>query len=297
MTSPRPFGIRTSLRRSLAAAVAVVSVLAAGACDRGPEVDDAMTPAVDASVTTGRPITTGADGPVRYRPAVVATIDRAPDGFTQGFVFDDRGRLWESIGLEGSSALRLVDPDDATVLEYVPLPHDQFGEGLTVGPDGLVQLTWRDGIAYRWTTDPVTSAGVFRYDGEGWGLTWDGEAFVQSDGSSTLTWRDPVTFEVIRTVEVHLDGRPLDQLNELEWVDGAVWANVWHSDDIVRIDPRTGEVTGVIDASGLWNPPERTSEMTLNGIAHRPGDPPTRLWLTGKFWPHVFVVDLIEEER
>ena len=237
---------------------------------------------------------------VRYDVAVIERIERPGDGFTQGFVFDGAGRLWESTGLEGRSSVRRVDPQTGDTMERRAIGDDEFGEGLAVGPDGLVQLTWTSGVAYRWSLDPLDPldslelAGEFRYDGEGWGLTFDGEAFIQSDGTATLTRRDPNTFEVISTRTVRLDGQPVDQLNELEWVDGVIYANVWHSEDIVRIDPATGTVTGVIDASGLWESPERTSEMTLNGIAHRPGDPSTRLWLTGKQWPTMFVVDLQE---
>ena len=156
-----------------------------------------------------------------------------------------------------------------------------------MGPDGLVQLTWKDGVAHRWSVDDLTPSGVFDYEGEGWGLTFDGEEFVQSDGSPTLTRRDATTFEPTATVEVTRGGDPVEEINELEWVDGVIWANVWHSDEILRIDPSTGHVTGVIDASALWEAPERTAELTLNGIAHRPGDPPNRLWLTGKNWRDV----------
>ncbi|NLA36763.1 MAG: glutaminyl-peptide cyclotransferase, partial [Actinobacteria bacterium] len=250
----------------------------------------------DGAATTGVAEGDGAGGVARYDVEVVERIERPADGFTQGFVFDAEGRLWESTGLVGESSLRRVDPHTGATVERRGIDADEFAEGLAVGPHGLVQLTWTDGVAYRWSVDPLEQTGEFRYAGEGWGLTFDGESFIQSDGSATLTRRDTSTFEVVSTVEVRLAGEPVDQLNELEWVNGSVYANVWHSDDIVRIDPSTGTVTAVIDASGLWESPARTAEMTLNGIAHRPGDPSTRLWLTGKQWPAIFVVDLQEIE-
>lgn len=290
---------RSALAVSAARAVGCAAVLVAGlvAASCASQTDDARdTATANGSATEPTTAPTTAPEVARYELTVIERIERPGDGFTQGFVFDDAGRLWESTGLEGQSSVRRVDPSSGATVERREIGADEFGEGLAVGPDGLVQLTWTSGVAYRWSLDPLEPIGEFRYDGEGWGLTFDGEAFIQSDGTATLTRRDPDTFEVISTLEVRLDGEPVDQLNELEWVDGVIYANVWHSEDIVRIDPETGTVTGVVDASGLWESAERTSEMTLNGIAHRPGDPSTRLWLTGKRWPAVFVVDLQEIE-
>ena len=236
-----------------------------------------------------------AAGIARYRVEVVSTVAHNTDAFTQGFLFDADGRLWEGTGLVGESELRRLDPDTGEVVASTALPATVFGEGVASGPNGLVQLTWQQRTAYRWTPDgePI---GTFTYDGEGWGLTFDGTDFIQSDGSSTLTWRDPASFEAVKTVTVTLAGEAIDQLNELEWVDDRILANVWHSDEILRIDPTNGEVDAVIDASTLWNDPGRTSEMTLNGIAHGPGDPANTLWLTGKRWPQIHIVELVEVE-
>lgn len=270
------------LRHRYAALVVLVVVgLGPAACDSGTVADPVPQSG------------TGAGTPEALSIEVVSRRPHDPAAFTQGFAFGADGRLYESLGIEGRSSVREVDPATGDVVAEAPLDPDQFGEGLAIGPDGLVQLTWKNGVARRWTLDPLRAAGSFAYDGEGWGLTFDGDEFWQSDGSATLTRRDPSTFEPTGTVEVERDGAPVDELNELEWVDGVIYANVWHSDEILRIDPGSGTVTGVIDAAGLWTDPARTSEMTLNGIARHPDDPADRLWLTGKNWPEIHVVDVV----
>ena len=213
--------------------------------------------------------------------------------FTEGLVFHSRGRLFESLGLDGHSAIREVDPLTGSVRAERRLEASLFGEGIAIGPGGLVQLTWKNHLALGWRLPDLGVGRRYRYSGEGWGLTFDGRRFIQSNGSAILTFRDRSSFAEVSHVEVTRDGRPADQLNELEFVDGVVYANVWHSDEILRIDPVSGRVTGVIDASGLWISADRTSEMTLNGIAHRPGDPADELWLTGKNWPELFHVKVI----
>lgn len=270
-----------SSRRRFVALVSAV-VLSAAGCNGGG--DNPATTTAGSSATGVQALT--------YE--IVGTHPHDTSAFTEGFTFGGDGRLFESLGLEGNSSVREVDPETGTVIRESRLDPAQFGEGLTVGPDGLVQLTWKDGIAHRWALDDLAAEGTFDYDGEGWGLTFDGDQFIQSDGSPTLTRRDADTFEATGTVEVTRGGSPVDEINELEWVDGVVWANVWHSDEIMRIDPATGHVTGVIDASALWQDPARSTEMTLNGIAHRPGDPADRLWLTGKNWPEMFEVEVSE---
>lgn len=250
------------------------------AATSGPSSPDAA-PAVDAGEI------------VELEVVVVRRIPHDTTSFTQGLAFDAAGRLFESTGLVGRSKVRELDPETGAVLASRDLPADQFGEGLTVVGDELVQLTWQDGIAHRY--DPsLEGRGSWTYEGEGWGLTHDGDTFLRSDGTSRITRHDAATFEPVGgPIDVTVDGGPVEELNELEWVDGALWANVWYSDDVLRIDPSTGRVDTVVDASSLWQAPERTEEMVLNGIAHRPGDPPTRLWLTGKLWPEIFVVDLV----
>ncbi len=226
-------------------------------------------------------------------------VDRHPhdrSAFTQGLLFVDADTIAESTGLYGQSEVRLVDPVTGEVRLRRALRSDLFGEGLTMLPDGeLVQLTWKEGVALRWDPEDLRPAGETSYEGEGWGLAWDPEAEVllSTDGSERISRRLPDTFEVASVVTVRRDGRPVSKLNELEWVDGVLWANVWETSELLRIDPQTGDVTGVVDLSpidpGLGDP-----NAVLNGIAHRPGDPADRLWVTGKNWPEMFVIDLVE---
>lgn len=228
---------------------------------------------------------------------VVSSHPHDPLAFTQGLVWSD-GVLYESTGQYGESTVRRVDPETGEVLARTGLPPDLFGEGLALVPGNgagegggrLVQITWLEGVARIWTRD-LEPAGSHRYEGEGWGLCFDGGRLVMSDGSDALVFRDPETFEVTGRVSVTLRGRPLHRLNELECVDGAVWANVLGADHLVRIDPVTGRVTATADASGLLTAAEASAADVLNGIAY---DPARRVFLiTGKYWPRLFVVRFV----
>ncbi|MEZ5320740.1 MAG: glutaminyl-peptide cyclotransferase [Microthrixaceae bacterium] len=230
--------------------------------------------------------------PTRFEVQVLSTVPHDPDAFTEGLAFSADGRLFESTGLEGASQLREVDPTTGEVTRRVALGASEFGEGIAIDGSTVVQLTWRQGIAHRWGLDDFSPRGDMAFSGEGWGLTRLDGRFVQSDGTSTLTLRDDV-FGPVGRIEVTRAGRPVDQLNELEAVDDKVYANVWHRDEIVRIDPASGVVDAVVDASTLWRGPGRGPEMTLNGIAHRPGDPADVVWLTGKNWPSMYRVRLV----
>ena len=216
-------------------------------------------------------------------------------GFTEGLLVDRAGRMFESVGQYGQSAIREVNVETGAVIHEHRLDAGEFGEGIAEHDGTITQLTWQQHVAHRWSVDGLAAAGSATFDGEGWGLAFDpsSDRFLQSNGSSTLTWRSPSSFAPVGTIAVRLDGKPVDQLNELEIVDGQVLANVWHSDQIMRIDPASGVVTAVIDAGGLWPSAERSSEMVLNGIAHRPGDPATHLLLTGKNWPSLYEVDVV----
>jgi len=214
--------------------------------------------------------------------------------FTQGLVLDDDGRLFESTGQYGESTLREVDPASGKVLRTSALPDEHFGEGLALVGDDLIQLTWQVGLAERRDADSFELLGAYGYDGEGWGLCYDGERLVMSDGSDTLVFRDPDTFEATGSVAVTLEGQPLDRLNELECVDGSVWANVWHSDAIMRIDPDSGQVDGILDLRGLLepHPAQADSGAVLNGIAF---DATAGTFLvTGKRWPELVEIRLVE---
>jgi glutamine cyclotransferase len=220
---------------------------------------------------------------------VLATHPHDSRAFTQGLVFH-AGKLYESTGLEGESRVREVELATGRVLRETALGAREFGEGLARVGDRLVQLTWRDGVAHLWRLADFAPLGTLRYAGEGWGLAWDGEHLIQSDGSDRLVFRRAEDFSVARTLAVTRDGEALAYLNELEAAGGALYANVWMSDEIVRIDPVSGRVTATYDASGLLAPEEARRAEVLNGIAFDPAR--GVFFLTGKWWPRLFEVAL-----
>jgi len=226
-------------------------------------------------------------------PEVVATFPHSNTAFTQGLLLHD-GRFYESTGQKGESSLREVDPATGEVLRLLPNDPNVFAEGLALVDDRLIQLTWMDQKAYvydRATFEPIDA---FDYEGQGWGLCYDGQRLVMSDGSDRLTFRDPQTFAELGTVFVNLRGKALAQLNELECVGDEVWANVWQSDAIVGIHAADGNVFAHVDASDLARDARVTSPEdidVLNGIAH---DPQTGHWyLTGKHWPKLYEVRFV----
>ncbi|WP_280269571.1 glutaminyl-peptide cyclotransferase [Nocardia wallacei] len=222
----------------------------------------------------------------RMRVEVVATRPHDPAAFTEGLEIDGN-ILYESTGLEGRSDVRATDITDGSPLARAALPDDYFGEGVTRAGDTVWQLTWKEGVAF--ARDPVTLAerGRARYDGEGWGLCTRGDRLVMSDGSDTLTFRDPVTFAA--TGSIRLTDRRGARLNELDCAaDGSVYANDWPTEHILHIDPGTGAVLADIDASGLLPAGDRDGTDVLNGIAQLPGT--DRFLITGKNWPTMFEV-------
>lgn len=240
----------------------------------------------------GEPASGDGRSPERLEARVLESYPHDPDAFTQGLLFH-RGALYESTGRYGRSELRRVEPETGEALAFRRLPGDLFGEGLALAGDRLVQLTWRSGVALVWDVGTLEPRGELAYAGEGWGLAYDGDRLVMSDGSSVLTFRDPESFAELGRVRVTLRGRPLAQLNELEVVDGAVWANVWGTESVVRIDPATGEVTGIADLSelrGLLSPEEARGIDVLNGIAWWPER--EAFLVTGKLWPRAFLVEI-----
>lgn len=249
---------------------AVLAALAAPMPSRGAVAAALRSPAVE-----------------RLTVKVLAEHPHDPTSFTQGLLFKD-GLLYESTGLYGQSALLAVDPASGAAVRRVDLPADVFGEGLALAGDRLVQLTWREGKAFAYSRGDFSRLAEYEISDEGWGLTYDGKRFWQSDGSAVLRQRDPITFRTVAKVAVTQDGTPRANLNELEWVDGVLYANVWMSDDIVRIDPKSGRVTAVIDASGLLASAERAGVDVLNGIAYNPTK--RIFYLTGKHWPKLFEV-------
>jgi len=225
-----------------------------------------------------------------YTYRVVRTYPHDPKAFTQGLVYFD-GYLYEGTGLEGQSSLRKVELRTGRVLQIKKLPPELFGEGITILQDKIYQLTWRNGICFVYERDSFRNITEFSYTGEGWGLTHDGKHLIMSDGSDTLTFRDPDTFAVVKRLQVKAEGVPVRNLNELEYVEGEIYANVWQTDLIARISPRTGEVVGWIDLSGLLSEREARNADVLNGIAYDPKE--KRLFVTGKLWPKLFEIELV----
>ncbi len=280
--------ILTALRRSRAAAAAVlvgtVGFLATagafGAC--GSDVPRAANAASDSSTVASRTPTFGFD--------VVSEHPHDPTAFTQGLQWYN-GRLFESTGEVGTSGIREVDLASGRVLRRRELAPPHFGEGLVILGDKLFQITWKTGKAFVYDWKTFEPKGDFSYDGEGWGLTTDGASLIMSDGSSTLRWRDPNTFAEQKTLAVTDHGTPVTQLNELEWVKGEIWANVWQSDQIARIDPATGTVTGWIDLAGILPAMDRSGqEDVLNGIAYDAAA--DRYFVTGKKWSKLYEIRL-----
>jgi glutaminyl-peptide cyclotransferase len=217
---------------------------------------------------------------------VLEVLPHDPAAFTQGLQFD-RGRLYESRGIRGESAITEIDRETGAVLRSALVADTYFAEGLAIVGERAIQLTWQAGLAFVYDLATFEILDTFRYEGEGWGLCFDGRQLVMSDGSATLTYRDRTTFAPLRTVTVTYAGVPVTRLNELECVGTQVLANVWKTDSIVVISD-TGAVTDVIDASGLLDGIDATGADVLNGVAY---DPATGTFLiTGKYWPVMFDV-------
>ncbi|MGH3517214.1 MAG: glutaminyl-peptide cyclotransferase [Haloechinothrix sp.] len=227
--------------------------------------------------------------PERLRAEVLETLPHDPNAFTQGFEISD-GILYESTGRVGESTMSATELSSGTELARAELPAPLFGEGMTVTDSSVWQLTWQDGIAIERDPSTLAERRRVRYDGEGWGLCHQTEAnrLVMSDGSDVLTFRDPVSFAPLGDVAVRSAGQHVDRLNELECVGDVVYANVWQTDTILRIDPGKSVVTGEIDASGLLSAAERANTDVLNGIAAIPGR--DEFLITGKLWPTMFRV-------
>lgn len=225
---------------------------------------------------------------------VVATYPHDSRAFTQGLFWLD-GHLYETTGQIGQSTLRRVGLEDGKVLQIVPMPGRVFGEGSTNWGDQIISITWQDGIGFRWDRATFRQLGTFRYPGEGWGLTQDGRQLIMSDGTAELRFLDPETLQERRRVRVTANGRPIDQLNELEFVNGEVLANVWNTTRIARIDPASGNVTGWIDLTGLVRQNGNNHDAVLNGIAYDAQR--DRLFVTGKNWPRLYEIDLLPAPR
>jgi glutamine cyclotransferase len=222
---------------------------------------------------------------------VIKVYPHDPNAFTEGLLFLD-GKLFESTGLNGRSDIREVSLEDGKVIRSATIDSRYFGEGLVNWGSQLLSLTWQDGLGFRWNRSDFTRVGEFRYTGEGWGLTQNGRDIIMSDGTPVLRFLDPKTMQVRRRVRVRDGGAPVAQLNELEWVKGEIYANVWMTTLIARIDPQSGRVKGWIDLAGLAaENGHGSSDNVLNGIAFDAAR--DRLFVTGKNWHRLYEIDLV----
>ena len=227
-----------------------------------------------------------------YAYQIVNVYPHDRGAFTQGLVFED-GSLYEGTGLYGHSTLRRVDPVTGDILQARALPAQFFGEGITICGDRIIQLTWQANVGFVYDKDTFELLREFSYPTEGWGITYDGQRLIMSDGTSTLYFLDPETFEEIGRVEVCDEDGPVALLNELEYIRGEIYANVWQTDRVASIAPETGQVTGWVELAGLLAEEDRVEPVdVLNGIAY---DAETdRLFVTGKLWPKLFEIQLIQ---
>ncbi|MDP7303802.1 MAG: glutaminyl-peptide cyclotransferase [Pirellulaceae bacterium] len=234
----------------------------------------------------------GRDGPPQvYIAQVVNEYPHDADAYSQGLIFVD-GALYEGTGKYGRSTLRRVDLKTGQVQQQVRHGDRVFGEGITAWDDTIVQLTWKSNVGMVYDRKTFELRQKFRYSGEGWGITQDGRNLIVSDGTSTLRFLDPKSFRVVRRLSVRSGGNRISRLNELEFVNGEILANVWYKDYIVRISPRSGEVTGYFDLSRLWPQNQRPDkEAVLNGIAY--DEAGKRLFVTGKNWPRLYEIRLL----
>jgi glutaminyl-peptide cyclotransferase len=228
-----------------------------------------------------------------YTYQVVHTYPHDSSAFTQGLFFLD-GYLYESTGLLGRSSIRKVRFETGEVLQQKTLPPEYFGEGITYWGKRIIGLTWRSQVGFVFNLSTFSLEKRWEYPGEGWGITRNDKALIMSDGTAELRWLNPLTLKELRRVTVTSRGKPVDQLNELEWVKGEIFANIWQTNLIARIDPSTGKVTGFINLTGLLS--ERESRGShpdvLNGIAYdAAGD---RLFVTGKLWPKLYEIQLVK---
>ncbi|WP_079989566.1 glutaminyl-peptide cyclotransferase [Candidatus Protochlamydia phocaeensis] len=226
-------------------------------------------------------------------PEVISTLPHDPSAFTQGLLIDQED-LYESTGLYGKSSLRRLNLKTGEILDQILLPEDQFGEGVTYWQGRLIQLTWKEEVSLVYQPKPLALLYQLAYEGEGWGLCTDGQSLLMTNGSSQILQRDPSTLAVQKTLNVSFKGQTISRLNDLVCVGNDIYANVWRTNYIIRIDKTSGKVTAVIDASGLLSAKERKAlgkEAVLNGIAYH--EATQTFFITGKYWPLIFEVRFV----
>jgi glutamine cyclotransferase len=269
------------MKRHLALLLLIIALLLP-ACGARAASRNGVSPTVDPPAPTEPPTDTF---------QVLNHWSHDPSAYTEGLVYAD-GSFFESTGLNGASSLRKVDAETGQVIASLPLDPAYFGEGLTLFNGKLIQLTWQSHMGFVYDLQCFCLERTFTYDGEGWGLTHDDRSLIMSDGTEAIRFLDPETFAVVRTVSVADHGQPLTNINELEYVHGEIYANIWLTNRIVRIDPASGAILGWIDLTGLLPDADRSPSVNeLNGIAY--DDATDRLFVTGKNWPEIFQIALV----
>ena len=265
-----------------ALAVAASAALLIGALMRSGSESQSNGTVVD------KPTTTSDQRARQVSYEVINSYAHDSTSFTQGLLWQEGG-FYESTGQYGQSKLRRLEFPSGKVLKEISLTPELFGEGLALVERRLIQLTWKSHRGFVYDLDTFGLLQEFSYDTEGWGLTYDGKNLILSDGSSDLFYFDPQTFKPVRKLAVRMNGQPIRDLNELEFIDGEIWANVWQTDIILRIAPSTGKVTSFLDLKGVLAPSDKTGrEDVLNGIAYDADH--KRIFITGKLWPRIFEI-------
>lgn len=265
------------------------------ACSQATTPEPQIAP--DTATTAPEPDTSAAQraAPIpAVRPEIQAyqivnTYPHDPGAFTQGLFFW-QGELYESTGRHGESTVRRTVIETGEVTALRDIPPEYFGEGITRWKDRIIALTWRSGRGFILDLETLAPTSGFDYPGEGWGITANDTQLIQSDGSAVLRFLDPETLKITSTLNVRVNGEPLTKLNELEWINGEIWANVWQTDFIVRINPETGNVTAIVDFTGLFPASRRDvpNDDVLNGIAFNPDT--GHVYITGKHWPNLYEI-------
>ncbi|OGD53420.1 glutamine cyclotransferase [Candidatus Bathyarchaeota archaeon RBG_13_38_9] len=229
-----------------------------------------------------------------YKCEIINKYPHDRNAFTQGLVFENN-QLYEGTGLYGHSSLRKIQLETGTILKVRNLSDQYFGEGITVYQNKIIQLTWKNNVGFVYDKDDFHKIHEFHYPSEGWGITFDGEHLIMSDGTSTLHFIDPETFEEDHQIQIFSKEGPVKNLNELEYVKGEIYANVWQTNLIALISPTTGQVTGWIDVTELSNIENNNPTSMPNGIAYDPEN--DRLFVTGKLWSKIFEIELVLSEQ
>jgi glutamine cyclotransferase len=252
--------------------------------------------AISCSTSPAEPAPIVSPGPTPvYTCEIIRTYPHDRNAFTQGLVFKDN-ILFEGTGLRGHSSLRRVELETGDILQISQLPERFFGEGITIYEGNIIQLTWQSGAGFVYAKNSFELLDEFTYPTEGWGITHDGNRLIMSDGTATLRFMNPETFEEIDRIDVFDSTGPVVRLNELEYIQGEIYANIWQTDRIARIDPETGRVIGWIDLTGILGQEDRIEPVdVLNGIAYDAEN--DRLFVTGKLWPRLFEIKLISAEQ